>query len=686
MLGTVASSYPSHGSQALISHAHLSFASQATACVPPAFALTMPPFRRCRHSRRSRLSSVADPPASTRRSGDARTGRQQRPSRADEEDDESDHGQGDVPLYLEELPLPSLRSQLQRRGLSAAGTRRQLTARLTEALQKEAPADSRPRGLARADQRDERDAAAGGDDFLPDDIDEGALSDAEIDDEELIEAEQRLNAFEQKFSDEQEQRLKAIRQHQSRPPPAAPAAAASVDSDLALLESLTGEKLPPEETEISEDERNAMFVRQLRQTVAGGKSAAPDGQEEMDTSFLAALGIDSLEALEAMKDDELIRSGLEGESQDDDGSAELAVFSAMKKEVFGVDNDTLGAPAPAPAADDAYSSAEEEAILAFLLAESGQQRQSQKASPSAKPPLREVETMVDDVDGEGDERIEGIAYRLNKGRKAEREREAGDADADEGEVERRIVECKKEIRQLSRRLGTLNKKLREIVDLEKAAESGAELNVDQRRKAGRRLELVTQIRLTTRMRVRLQREVSLLEKRAGTSVAEAARIAAPKLRNRRLWEMEDGKKRTMSDDELREYMINEDEFARMDGDEESGPGGGEMPRRLLSALSWCRVASREDCRFILQAGGVTVNGQTVREPGHPVNLLTDEIIAFGQKVEVPTKNWFGGPRLTKSQRKAMLVDYSRRIEDVSRTGRPNTRRRRGGGGFGQPKG
>ncbi|CAM9596491.1 unnamed protein product, partial [Phaeothamnion confervicola] len=61
------------------------------------------------------------------------------------------------------------------------------------------------------------------------------------------------------------------------------------------------------------------------------------------------------------------------------------------------------------------------------------------------------------------------------------------------------------------------------------------------------------------------------------------------------------------------------------------------PKRLVSALAYCRVSTRGLCETLVAMGRVTVNGAVAETPNMPVDLLNDVIVANGQRVMLPPK-------------------------------------------------
>ena len=67
--------------------------------------------------------------------------------------------------------------------------------------------------------------------------------------------------------------------------------------------------------------------------------------------------------------------------------------------------------------------------------------------------------------------------------------------------------------------------------------------------------------------------------------------------------------------------------------EEVTPSGG-YPKRLAGIMSFCRVSDKETCEILVAMGRVTVNGVVAQDPGMKVDILTDIIVANGERVIV----------------------------------------------------
>lgn len=60
------------------------------------------------------------------------------------------------------------------------------------------------------------------------------------------------------------------------------------------------------------------------------------------------------------------------------------------------------------------------------------------------------------------------------------------------------------------------------------------------------------------------------------------------------------------------------------------PAGG-YPKRLAGLMSFCRVSDKATCEILVEMGRVTVNGEVAKDPGIKVDLLTDIVVANGEK-------------------------------------------------------
>lgn len=60
------------------------------------------------------------------------------------------------------------------------------------------------------------------------------------------------------------------------------------------------------------------------------------------------------------------------------------------------------------------------------------------------------------------------------------------------------------------------------------------------------------------------------------------------------------------------------------------PAGG-YPKRLAGMMSFCRVSDKATCEILVEMGRVTVNGVVATDPGIKVDLLTDIVVANGEK-------------------------------------------------------
>ena len=67
--------------------------------------------------------------------------------------------------------------------------------------------------------------------------------------------------------------------------------------------------------------------------------------------------------------------------------------------------------------------------------------------------------------------------------------------------------------------------------------------------------------------------------------------------------------------------------------EEIAPSGG-CPKRLAGLMAFCRVLDKETCEILVAMGRVTFNGVVVQDPGIKVDVLTDIIVANGERVIV----------------------------------------------------
>ena len=55
--------------------------------------------------------------------------------------------------------------------------------------------------------------------------------------------------------------------------------------------------------------------------------------------------------------------------------------------------------------------------------------------------------------------------------------------------------------------------------------------------------------------------------------------------------------------------------------------------RLDKAFSSCKIKSRTEITKIIRSGNVSVNGVIVKNPAQKINIQTDEVLMFGNKVE-----------------------------------------------------
>lgn len=64
-------------------------------------------------------------------------------------------------------------------------------------------------------------------------------------------------------------------------------------------------------------------------------------------------------------------------------------------------------------------------------------------------------------------------------------------------------------------------------------------------------------------------------------------------------------------------------------DDEFVPTGG-YPKRLASAMSFCRVSTKVTCEVLIALGRVTVNGVTASDPMMKVDVLADIVVCNGE--------------------------------------------------------
>jgi hypothetical protein len=158
--------------------------------------------------------------------------------------------------------------------------------------------------------------------------------------------------------------------------------------------------------------------------------------------------------------------------------------------------------------------------------------------------------------------------------------------------------------QPRKRLSVLRKKLAQVIELEERANTDPDcLDADQLAKISRKLELEEQIR-----------DAEALE------VKEKPRSKPRPVPARR--EASDGGA-TM------EVLPAEDP------EEVAAPSLESLPKKLATALSYCRVSTRQTCEFLIALGRVTVNGEVVDNPNMRVNIVEDEIYANGFRVTLP---------------------------------------------------
>lgn len=60
------------------------------------------------------------------------------------------------------------------------------------------------------------------------------------------------------------------------------------------------------------------------------------------------------------------------------------------------------------------------------------------------------------------------------------------------------------------------------------------------------------------------------------------------------------------------------------------PAGG-YPKRLAGLMSFCRVSDKATCEILVEMGRVTVNGEVATDPAVKVDLLTDIVVANGER-------------------------------------------------------
>ncbi|KAG5176419.1 hypothetical protein JKP88DRAFT_347060 [Tribonema minus] len=178
--------------------------------------------------------------------------------------------------------------------------------------------------------------------------------------------------------------------------------------------------------------------------------------------------------------------------------------------------------------------------------------------------------------------------------------------------------------RISRKISVLQRKLRDVKALEVLAVTDPDsLNADQQVKLGRKASLAQEIAALEKARRQLQQ-------------GSAPPSTAPAFASAPAGDFE-----------------GEGEG---EGDGEGGPQGtGEhlhgLPKKLGTVLSYCRVSTRETCEMLVAIGRVTVNGEVVTNADKKVDILNDEIIANGARVEIPDKfdNTFSAPPVDEGE-------------------------------------